>query len=110
MAENLKISVRQLVRKWRSTEFVYNVLTVSKTDDISGENWVRGLEEKGEGRRTGGRGSEDQQADHIKTFIPPLEFSDVMCAEGLCLLVLSPSFFPPPSFPSFSLNAAETYT
>ena len=48
MAENLKISVRQLVRKWRSTDFVYNVLTVSKTDDISGENWVRDLEEKGE--------------------------------------------------------------
>ena len=36
------------MRKWTSTEFVSNVLTVSKSDDISGENWVRVLEEKGE--------------------------------------------------------------
>lgn len=50
VVQNCKISIGQLVRKWWSMGIYLfiEVLTVSKPDIISGENWVRGWEEKEE--------------------------------------------------------------
>lgn len=48
------ISVKQLVRKWRpmGVYLFTEVLTVSTPAVISGDNWMRGLEEKEEVRQS----------------------------------------------------------
>lgn len=64
---------------------------------------------KGKGGAQEGEEAKISKLITLKHLIPPLEFSDVMCAEGLCLLVLLPFLFPlPPSLPSLSMLLRHT--